>query len=80
MTGENNRSIIESSTRMLDAAAKVGELVETQRITTESVRELAEAIAGLPTEKRTAVMGFFANLVAAPWTHLLLQMIKDLSK
>jgi hypothetical protein len=59
---------------------RVEELAAAQRITQESMDDLARAIADLPVEGRGAVVNFLSGLSSSVWATVLLQAVNMIAK
>jgi Mg2+ and Co2+ transporter CorA len=57
---------------------QIQRLAESERATQETIDELAEVIKALPSESRTAFMGFLTSLAAGPWVAALLKLVQGL--
>lgn len=70
-TGENTVTVV-------TLVSQVQTLARVQRVTQESIDQLAEAIARLPSEPRSSVLQFLAGLSSSVWAMALVDAVKAL--
>lgn len=69
---------LENSRKLLAALKRLSELTSAQQVTEESLEELAESIAELPSDEKTVAMNVLSNIGSAPWAAALIQLIQAL--
>jgi len=67
------------STKLDSVLERVDGLATAQRVTQESMDQLIEAFAALPSESRQTVLAILSNIAAAPWAATLVEVVKRLS-
>ncbi|MGH9822446.1 MAG: hypothetical protein ACREDR_04245 [Blastocatellia bacterium] len=73
---ENRQMMDAHSIELVNSAEAIKELTSAQRVTQDSVEELAQVIASLPSESRTAVVSFLNNIGAGAWLAALIELVK----